>query len=159
MAQTSVMFQRSHKQIWVLPVSVPGAVVAEGVDVEGAEEDSLQEDVEGVDQVVEEEGADQVVEEEGALPEAGVAEVVAVVAGGAWVAERKLWSNLTGSRKIPKRRSFQFSIRHAGVFIARGKEDALVTKNMVMGESVYGEKRIAVEDEAGKVVHCFLKKH
>merc|ERR1711937_1088652 len=41
--------------------------------------------------------------------------------------------------------------RHAGVFIARGKEDALVTKNMVMGESVYGEKRIAVEDEAGKL--------
>ena len=43
------------------------------------------------------------------------------------------------------------SPRHAGVFIARGKEDALVTKNMVMGESVYGEKRIAVEDEAGKI--------
>lgn len=35
--------------------------------------------------------------------------------------------------------------RHAGVFIARGKEDALVTRNMVPGESVYGEKRVAVE--------------
>lgn len=35
--------------------------------------------------------------------------------------------------------------RHPGIFIARGKEDALVTKNMVPGESVYGEKRIAVE--------------
>ena len=147
MAQTSVMFQRSHKQIWVLPVLVPGVVVAEGVDVEGAEEDSLQGDVEG---------ADQAAEGEGALPEAGVGGVVAVVAGGAWVAGRKLWSNLTGTSVIPKCRSFQFSIRHAGVFIARGKEDALVTKNMVMGESVYGEKRIAVEDEAGKVVHCFL---
>lgn len=33
----------------------------------------------------------------------------------------------------------------AGVFICRGKEDALVTKNMVVGESVYGEKRISVE--------------
>lgn len=32
-----------------------------------------------------------------------------------------------------------------GVFICRGKEDALVTKNMVIGESVYGEKRISVE--------------
>lgn len=31
------------------------------------------------------------------------------------------------------------------MFIARGKEDVLVTKNMVLGESVYGEKRIAVE--------------
>ena len=31
-----------------------------------------------------------------------------------------------------------------GVFVARGKEDALVTLNMVMGESVYGEKRITV---------------
>lgn len=33
----------------------------------------------------------------------------------------------------------------SGVFICRGKEDALVTKNMVVGESVYGEKRISVE--------------
>ena len=33
----------------------------------------------------------------------------------------------------------------AGVFIARGKEDALVTKNLVLGELVYGEKRISVE--------------
>ena len=28
-----------------------------------------------------------------------------------------------------------------GVFIARGKEDALVTKNIVPGETVYGEKK------------------
>lgn len=40
--------------------------------------------------------------------------------------------------------------RHAGVFIARGKEDALVTRNMVPGESVYGEKRISVEVEGDK---------
>ncbi|KAL1785691.1 rRNA 2' [Sigmodon hispidus] len=33
--------------------------------------------------------------------------------------------------------------RHEGVFICRGKEDALVTKNLVPGESVYGEKRLA----------------
>lgn len=31
------------------------------------------------------------------------------------------------------------------MFIARGKEDLLVTKNLTPGESVYGEKRIAVE--------------
>jgi rRNA 2'-O-methyltransferase fibrillarin len=42
--------------------------------------------------------------------------------------------------------------RHAGVFIARGKEDALVTRNMVPGDSVYGEKRIAVEQEGGDKV-------
>ena len=35
--------------------------------------------------------------------------------------------------------------RHEGIFIARGKEDALVTKNLVTGESVYGEKRVSVE--------------
>lgn len=35
--------------------------------------------------------------------------------------------------------------RHEGVFIARGKEDALVTKNLVPGSEVYGEKRISVE--------------
>ncbi|VDO78484.1 unnamed protein product [Soboliphyme baturini] len=34
--------------------------------------------------------------------------------------------------------------------MARGKEDALVTKNLAIGESVYGEKRITVEDESGK---------
>jgi len=41
--------------------------------------------------------------------------------------------------------------RHAGVFIAKGKEDALVTINMVPGESVYGEKRITVEADAKKI--------
>jgi len=42
--------------------------------------------------------------------------------------------------------------RHAGVFVAKGKEDALVTKNLDVGNSVYGEKRIAVETETdGKV--------
>ncbi len=35
--------------------------------------------------------------------------------------------------------------KHAGVFIARGKEDLLVTKNLTPGESVYGEKRISVD--------------
>lgn len=35
--------------------------------------------------------------------------------------------------------------RHAGVFVARGKEDMLCTKNLAPGESVYGEKRIAIE--------------
>ncbi|BBN02111.1 rRNA 2'-O-methyltransferase fibrillarin [Marchantia polymorpha subsp. ruderalis] len=40
--------------------------------------------------------------------------------------------------------------RHEGVFVAKAKEDALVTKNMVPGESVYGEKRISVEVEGGE---------
>ncbi|KUF73078.1 mediator of RNA polymerase II transcription subunit 36b [Phytophthora nicotianae] len=35
--------------------------------------------------------------------------------------------------------------RHAGIFIARGKEDALVTLNSTPGKSVYGEKRISVD--------------
>ena len=38
--------------------------------------------------------------------------------------------------------------RHEGIFIARGKEDALVTRNMVPGESVYGEKRVSIEVRA-----------
>ncbi|XP_069678448.1 rRNA 2'-O-methyltransferase fibrillarin [Periplaneta americana] len=41
--------------------------------------------------------------------------------------------------------------RHEGVFIARGKEDALVTLNMVPGEAVYGEKRITVEEGEKKI--------
>ncbi|CAH8391776.1 unnamed protein product [Eruca vesicaria subsp. sativa] len=39
--------------------------------------------------------------------------------------------------------------RHAGVFIAKGKEEALVTKNLVPGEAVYNEKRISVQNEDG----------
>ncbi|PKU74949.1 mediator of RNA polymerase II transcription subunit 36a [Dendrobium catenatum] len=42
--------------------------------------------------------------------------------------------------------------RHDGVFVAKGKEDALCTKNMVSGESVYGEKRISVQNEDGTKV-------
>lgn len=41
--------------------------------------------------------------------------------------------------------------RIAGVFVARGKEDALVTKNLVPGNAVYGEKRISAEEAGGKV--------
>lgn len=37
------------------------------------------------------------------------------------------------------------------MFIARGKEDALVTLNSVPGEDVYGEKKIAVQDGENKV--------
>lgn len=41
--------------------------------------------------------------------------------------------------------------RHEGVFVARGKEDALLTRNLVPGESVYGEKRIATEVDNEKI--------
>ncbi|EEB13624.1 Fibrillarin, putative [Pediculus humanus corporis] len=41
--------------------------------------------------------------------------------------------------------------RLPGVFVARGKEDALVTLNMVPGVAVYGEKRIVVENEGDKI--------
>lgn len=39
--------------------------------------------------------------------------------------------------------------RLEGIFIARGKEDALCTRNLVEGESVYAEKRISVEQDDG----------
>ncbi|XP_065161197.1 rRNA 2'-O-methyltransferase fibrillarin-like isoform X1 [Atheta coriaria] len=41
--------------------------------------------------------------------------------------------------------------RHEGIFIARGKEDALVTLNLVPGSEVYGEKRISVEEAGNKI--------
>ncbi|EJD05885.1 Fibrillarin [Fomitiporia mediterranea MF3/22] len=43
--------------------------------------------------------------------------------------------------------------KHDGVFIAKGKEHMLVTRNLVPGESVYGEKRISVDgkEEGTKV--------
>ncbi|PTB72532.1 Fibrillarin-domain-containing protein [Trichoderma longibrachiatum ATCC 18648] len=38
--------------------------------------------------------------------------------------------------------------RHAGVFVVRGgKEDGIATRNLTPGESVYGEKRISVDEE------------
>lgn len=39
--------------------------------------------------------------------------------------------------------------RHEGVFVGRGKEDYLLTKNLVPGESVYGEKRISIDNPDG----------
>lgn len=39
--------------------------------------------------------------------------------------------------------------RHEGVFIAKSKEDALVTLNSTPGKDVYGEKRIQVEGPPG----------
>ena len=35
---------------------------------------------------------------------------------------------------------------HKGVFLSQGDNDALLTKSMVPGEAVYGEKRISVEE-------------
>ncbi|KAK1933405.1 putative fibrillarin [Babesia divergens] len=40
--------------------------------------------------------------------------------------------------------------RFSGVYIAKGKADALVTRNMVPGESIYGEKRIQLPDEGSE---------
>lgn len=41
--------------------------------------------------------------------------------------------------------------RLPGVFILKGREDSLVTRNLVPGDSVYGEKRVSVEDEGTKI--------
>ncbi len=38
--------------------------------------------------------------------------------------------------------------RHAGVFVLKGKQDAIVTLNLVPGDSVYGEKRVVQEVSA-----------
>ncbi|TVU07732.1 hypothetical protein EJB05_41101 [Eragrostis curvula] len=42
--------------------------------------------------------------------------------------------------------------KHDGVFISKSKEDALCTRNMVPGESVYSEKRVSVQSEDGTKV-------
>lgn len=38
--------------------------------------------------------------------------------------------------------------RFEGVYILRGKDDALLSKNLAPGESVYNEKRVSVDDKA-----------
>ncbi|XP_039125215.1 rRNA 2'-O-methyltransferase fibrillarin-like isoform X2 [Dioscorea cayenensis subsp. rotundata] len=39
--------------------------------------------------------------------------------------------------------------RHDGVFNVKGKEGALCTKNLISGESIYGKKRVVVQNEDG----------
>lgn len=41
--------------------------------------------------------------------------------------------------------------RHAGVFVVKGKDDSLATRNLVPGDSVYGEKRVSVEVNGEKI--------
>jgi len=42
--------------------------------------------------------------------------------------------------------------RHEGAFVSKGKDDSLVTRNLVPGESVYGEKRLVAEVEGEEKV-------
>ena len=37
--------------------------------------------------------------------------------------------------------------RFNGIYILRGKDDALLTKNLAPGESVYNEKRVSIENK------------
>ncbi|CAG9573029.1 unnamed protein product [Danaus chrysippus] len=113
--------------------------VAEVVDlvVVGAEAEGASEEEEAAAEEEEEEGGLRREEEEGeALEEGEEVEVGAEAEGAAAGASR-------AANKL--------LLNHTGVFIARGKEDALVTKNLVPGSEVYGEKRISVENEGEKV--------
>lgn len=38
-----------------------------------------------------------------------------------------------------------------GCYILKGKKDTLLTKSMAEGVSVYGEKRVSVEDKGEKI--------
>ncbi|EOA14986.1 hypothetical protein CARUB_v10028335mg [Capsella rubella] len=49
--------------------------------------------------------------------------------------------------------------RHAGVFIAKSKRDALATKNLVPGELVYNEKRIFAQKEDRSTVEYRIWNH
>jgi rRNA 2'-O-methyltransferase fibrillarin len=42
--------------------------------------------------------------------------------------------------------------RLEGIFIAKGQQEALVTKSLAPGESVYNEKRITIDDAAGNKI-------
>jgi len=42
--------------------------------------------------------------------------------------------------------------RFKGIYILRGKDDALLTKNIAPGESVYNEKRVSVENKVGEAI-------
>jgi rRNA 2'-O-methyltransferase fibrillarin len=40
--------------------------------------------------------------------------------------------------------------RHAGVFVVKGKEDALASRNLNTGKAVYGEKLVKVDVSAAE---------
>lgn len=112
---------------------------------------------------------DEVARAEELLPEAGeelvvdlVGELAAVEAERA-AAEEEQRAERKSFRLVPRPRpSFSRAKRsnskvivephrHAGVFVGRGKEDLLLTKNLTPGESVYGEKRISISNTADAV--------
>ncbi|KAA8539943.1 hypothetical protein F0562_026635 [Nyssa sinensis] len=61
------------------------------------------------------------------------------------------WGGMRGGSKVVVELH-----RHEGLFIAKGKEDAICTTNMVPGEAVYNEKRISVQNEYGMKVEYRL---
>ena len=56
-----------------------------------------------------------------------------------------MWMSTTSTTDDVLTENLQEPHRHPGVFVARGKEDLLVTKNLTPGEAVYGEKRISID--------------
>jgi len=68
--------------------------------------------------------------------------------------KNNFWNNALGGARGGMRGGAKVIItahdRFQGVFIAKGKEDALVTKNMDPGNSVYGEKRMDQETDGVK---------
>ncbi|KAF9813081.1 hypothetical protein SFRURICE_000041 [Spodoptera frugiperda] len=112
----------------VAVVAAAAAVVEDSEVVEEEVAAAVVSEAEGVAAVGEASGDEAAV----AVEEAVVEEARVVAEAGAEVASRE-------------------ANKHPGVFIARGKEDALVTKNLVPGSEVYGEKRISVENDGEKV--------
>lgn len=58
--------------------------------------------------------------------------------------KKKPFTRITGGCKLLIEQH-----RHQGLFVARGKEDALCTKNLVPGEKVYGEKLVKLKNSNG----------
>jgi len=55
-----------------------------------------------------------------------------------------------GGKGAPKNQVVIEPHRFEGVFISKGKDDSLVTRNMAPGESVYGEKRLMADAKEGE---------
>lgn len=59
-----------------------------------------------------------------------------------------------GNRRPPMRGGAKATVQpyiHKGVFLTQGANDAILTKSLVPGEAVYGEKRISVEENNQKI--------
>jgi len=71
--------------------------------------------------------------------------------GGRPQGDRKPFGDRRGGPMQGGRKAVVQPYIHPGVFLTQGAQDAILTRSLVPGEAVYGEKRISVEENNQKI--------